>query len=72
MKIKFNRECVVEVVLRYDEELNEPVIVNQWVTPDQEFDVEIIETDNPEIVDIKFSDGSVSFGVYTIYFDKLG
>jgi hypothetical protein len=61
MKIEFLTACTIECCIGFDEE-EEPIFEEETIQEGEIFqDVEIEEANSPELVQVEFGNGSVSF-----------
>lgn len=60
MKIKFLKDCYIEVCVGFDSE-EEPMMEEEKIIKDEIFEVEVLEGLDDEWMQVEFGNGSVGF-----------
>jgi hypothetical protein len=60
MKIRFLKDCYIEVCVGFDDE-EEPMMEEEKIVEGETFEGEVLEGLDDEIAEIQFGDGSVAF-----------
>lgn len=68
--IKFKQDTQIEVITSFDEATDKPTIEIETFKAGEKVDGEII-SENGELVDVQFGDGSVSLGIQRNLFEIL-